>query len=233
MAKKESFSNLSKWKKVELPKLRGNSWDTQMSEAWRYDGEMNFVVQKREFSCELGTMNHITVKKISEENLMKGKFLDSVEPDYEEKILIRQLVGEEKRDMLEVFPRESSLVDAVNLYHLWILPKDYQFPFSIEYPAERKYEESGYFYHIEFGVKEIQTEYGTLVVLSIKSKDGKRIPWKSKQEIKDDLIGKEETAIELIPKEVTSMKEDECYMIGMPHRFNLPFGLFEGKKRLC
>ena len=234
MSKKENFLNLSNWEKVEIPEQpRGNSWNTQMSEAWMYKGKMTFVVQKREFSCTLGTMNHITIKKISEENLMKRKIFDSVEPDYEEKILIRQVVGEEKRDMLEVFPRESSLVDAVNLYHFWILPNDYQFPFPIEYPTERTYEESGYFYHIEFGVKEIQTEYGKVVILSIKSKDGERIPWKSKQEIKDDLIGNEETAIELIPKGVKSMKDDECYIIGMPHRFHLPFGLSEEKERLC
>lgn len=143
------------------------------------------------------------------------------------------MVGEKKRDMLEIFPRESSLVDMANLYHLWILPVDYQFPFLIEYPTERNYEETGYFYDIMFGVKEIQTEYGKVVVLSIKSRDGKRIPWKSKQEIKDDLIGKEETAIEIIPKGVKSMKNNECYIIGMPHRFKLPFGLSERKERMC
>ena len=135
--------------------------------------------------------------------------------------------------MLEIFPRESSLVDMANLYHLWILPVDYQFPFLIEYPTERNYEETGYFYDIMFGVKEIQTEYGKVVVLSIKSRDGKRIPWKSKQEIKDDLIGREETAIEIIPKGVKSMRDDECCIIGMPKKFQLPFGLSEGKERMC
>lgn len=234
MKTKRDFFNLSKWEKIKIPEqFRGDSWETQMDEIWRFKGKMNFVVQKREFSCKLGTMNHIIIKKISEENFEKEKFFDSVEPDYEEKIWIRQVVREINRDMLEVFPRESSLVDNANLYHLWFLPKDYQFPFSIEYPTERNYEETGYFYDIMFGVKEIQTEYGKVVVLSIKSRDGKRIPWKSKQEIKDDLIGKEETAIEIIPKGVKSMKDNECYIIGMPHRFKLPFGLSEEKERMC
>ena len=233
MKVERDFFNLSKWKKIKFPEqFRGDTWNMQMS-AWIYNGEMNFSVRKREFICKLGTMKHITIKKISKENLKTCNFFDSVEPDYVEKIWIRQLVGEEKRDMLEVFPRKTRLIDAANLYHIWFLPEDYQFPFSIEYPTERKYEESGYFYDITFGVKEIQTEYGKVVVLSIKSKDGKGIPWRSKQEIKDDLIGKDETAIELIPKSVTSMKDDECCIIGIPHSFKLPFGLFEGEERMC
>lgn len=234
MKPKRDFFDLSKWEKFKIPEqFRGEHWDTQMSEVWRFKGKFYFVVQKREFSCEWGQMNHITIKKISKENFENGRVFDSVEPDYQEKIWIRQVVRETNRDMLEVFPRESSLVDMENLYHLWILPIDYHFPFSIEYPTERNYEETGYFYDIMFGVKEIQTEDGKVVVLSIKSRDGKRIPWKSKQEIKDDLIGKEETAIEIIPKGVKSMKDNECCIIGMPKRFQLPFGLFEGKERMC
>lgn len=231
---RKKFSNWKKWQKTTFPKeLMGNSWCTQISEAWTYSGNMNFVVQKRVFNCKLGIIEHITIQKISRKNILSGNLFDSIEPTYADKLNIRKIIKKENHDIIEVFPKESTLVDAANLYHLWVLPEDYQFPFSIEYPEKITYEESGYFYDIKFGVKELKTDYGKMVTLLIKSKDGTRIPWKSKQEIKDDLIGKENTAIEIIPKNVSSMMEGECYMIGLPTKFQLPFGLSEEKEQMC
>lgn len=234
MTKRKNFSNWKKWQKTTFSQeSMGNSWCTQISEAWTYNGNMNFVVQKRVFTCKLGTMEHIIIQKISRKNILSGNLFDSIEPTYADKLNIRKIIEKENQDMIEIFPKESTLVDAANLYHLWVLPKDYQFPFSIEYPEEITYEESGYFYDIRFGVKEIQTEYGKLIVLLIKSKNGTWIPWKAKQEIKDDLIGIEKTAIELIPKNISFMKEGECYIIGLPSKFQLPFGLREEKEQMC
>ena len=62
---------------------------------------------------------------------------------------------------------------------------------------------------------------------------GKRIPWKAKQEIKDDMIEKEKTAIEFIKKDISKMEEDECFMVSIPNKIQLPFGLFMDKRRRC
>lgn len=32
---------------------------------------------------------------------------------------------------IEVFPAKKNLVDVADVYHLWVLPKDYQLPFGI------------------------------------------------------------------------------------------------------
>jgi hypothetical protein len=41
-----------------------------------------------------------------------------------------KLFGEE-RIAIEVFPKESELVDGANMYHLWILPSDFEFPINL------------------------------------------------------------------------------------------------------
>ena len=232
---RKEFSSWNKWQRIKpSEKIEVLCKKVQVDEIWLYLGENSYCAEVRNIHCEFGKIKHLITSKLSGKNLLMRNYTNTEELDYSEKIWMRKnvLCGEIK-DMIEIFPRESSLVDLANLYHLWVLPEDFQFPFPIEYPEERNYQESGYFYDINFGVKEIQSQYGKVVVLSICSKDGKRIPWKAKQEIKDDLIGKENTAVEIIGKDVKCMKEDECYMVGMPHRFKLPFGLAEGKERQC
>ena len=41
-----------------------------------------------------------------------------------------ELFGED-RQAIEVFPKESNLVDVADTYHLWILPKGFKIPFGI------------------------------------------------------------------------------------------------------
>jgi hypothetical protein len=42
-----------------------------------------------------------------------------------------ELVGEETI-AVEVYPKESALVDQANCYHLWVIPPDFPFPFNLE-----------------------------------------------------------------------------------------------------
>ncbi len=42
-----------------------------------------------------------------------------------------QLFGEE-REMVQLFPAESRLVDTSNQYHFWVGPIDFKFPFGFE-----------------------------------------------------------------------------------------------------
>lgn len=42
-----------------------------------------------------------------------------------------ELFGRE-RVGVEVFPKESELIDAANMYHIWILPENMNLPFGID-----------------------------------------------------------------------------------------------------
>lgn len=38
---------------------------------------------------------------------------------------------EQDKTGIEVYPKESDLVDEANMYHLWILPKEMELPFTL------------------------------------------------------------------------------------------------------
>jgi hypothetical protein len=33
---------------------------------------------------------------------------------------------------IEVFPAQADVVDAANMFHIWVLPEGFQLPFSLE-----------------------------------------------------------------------------------------------------
>lgn len=51
-------------------------------------------------------------------------------PWKEKQKIKNELFGPE-RVAIEVFPAESDLVDAANMYHLWVMPKGFKLPFGI------------------------------------------------------------------------------------------------------
>jgi hypothetical protein len=40
-------------------------------------------------------------------------------------------VGGPERIAIEVYPRDSELVDDANMYHLWLLPEGFDLPFGL------------------------------------------------------------------------------------------------------
>ncbi|MGR9527665.1 DUF7694 domain-containing protein (plasmid) [Priestia megaterium] len=48
-----------------------------------------------------------------------------------EKQRIKNEIFGEEYTAIEVFPKESELVDEANMYHLWVLPKGMNLPFGI------------------------------------------------------------------------------------------------------
>lgn len=61
-----------------------------------------------------------------------------------------ELVGE-RRVAIEVFPAQKNLVDICDVYHLWVLPKDFKLPFGI-HPTrdpQGKPVERGYDYNLD------------------------------------------------------------------------------------
>ena len=114
MTKRKNFSDWNTWIRRIIPEeLRKNNILFQgINEAWTYKGNMMFVVEILNFFCEYGQMRHLIIKKISLENYEKQKIRDSEEATYKEKIWIRDnVLRGERRDMIEIFQKETSLVD--------------------------------------------------------------------------------------------------------------------------
>ena len=72
-------------------------------------------------------------------------------------------------------------------------------------------------------------------VLDEFSNDGSRdIPWNIKQEIKNELWGKDRVAIEVFPTEKNLVDVQDCYHLWiMPKGFKMPFGIHPTKDVQC
>lgn len=97
---------------------QGNGWFGELDKVYSQNG--NYVVMTREVQTEWGTVIHACVRNAASTDI----------PWAEKQRIINELFGEESV-AVEVFPKESELVDAANMYHLWILPKDMELPFKI------------------------------------------------------------------------------------------------------
>jgi hypothetical protein len=62
------------------------------------------------------------------------RYYDNTEPKrppwYDMQRIKNELFGPE-RVAVEVFPKESRLVDQANMWHLWVLPEGFELPFSL------------------------------------------------------------------------------------------------------
>ena len=47
------------------------------------------------------------------------------------KMQIKNELFGEQRLAIEVFPKQKNLVDVMDVYHLWVFPKDFDLPFGI------------------------------------------------------------------------------------------------------
>lgn len=114
------------WHKGVPPKLlyekfnlysRG-SWTKLMDRFWESDEGFN--VMSREFECELGKVQHITIESNTGEPVGW-----SVKQQIKDELFGRDRIA------IEVYPAKKELVDVMNIYHLWLLPKKFKMPFGI------------------------------------------------------------------------------------------------------
>ena len=76
--------------------------------------------------------------------------------------------------------------------------------------------------------RQIKTEWGIVEHAFIRNKDNSDISWKEKQKIKNDLFGRNRTAIEVFPAESRLIDKVGAYHIWiLPEEMELPFGLHE------
>ncbi|MFF5993685.1 hypothetical protein AAGS61_02870 [Lysinibacillus sp. KU-BSD001] len=75
-------------------------------------------------------------------------------------------------------------------------------------------------------IREVQTDWGIVRHAFIRNADNTDIPWAEKQRIKNEVFGKESTAIEVFPKEADLVDAANAYHLWiLPPDMKLPFGL--------
>lgn len=109
----------STWEKQPSPKesgAKGIDWFSQLDKAWRND---KYAVMARTINTAWGVVDHVCIRNITGTDIT-----------WKEKQKIKNELWGPEYTAIEVFPPESELVDAANMYHLWIF-KGYKLPFGL------------------------------------------------------------------------------------------------------
>ncbi len=113
------------WKDIQVPaELRAKF--PKCAKMTRFTIDQYVSVQVYELETTWGQVLHLLVRPHDETPIRNWYSLQRVKND---------VVGDD-RVAVEVFPREADLVDAgVAIYHLWVLPKDFELPFGMHLPG--------------------------------------------------------------------------------------------------
>lgn len=96
--------------------LRNPSMITHMFTDW------DVVVQVSNIETEhFGVVTHLWIRDKASSTHWPWYFLQEIK---------NRICGPE-RQAIEIFPKESELVDAANMRHLWVFPESYSVPFGI------------------------------------------------------------------------------------------------------
>ena len=138
---------MRKWHKSIPPKvlheqfgLYQGMWMPFMDRYWESDDGYNAM--SRQIRTEWGVIEHFTIQR---SGAMTNDGSRDIPWSVKQEIK-NELVGE-RRVAIEVFPAQKNLVDICDVYHLWVLPKDFKLPFGIHptrdpqgKPVERGYD---------------------------------------------------------------------------------------------
>ncbi len=124
----------------EHPELRRGGWkelpipvEFRFDPKYRHCRDCRRFMIDREVSVQFyavdtpwGVVDHLLIRPHSQRPVRDWYTLQRIKTE---------LVGPE-RVAVEVFPRESQLRDAmVAIYHLWVLPEDFDLPFGMHFPG--------------------------------------------------------------------------------------------------
>lgn len=113
-----SFERVSNERFWELKKkFTAGGWFKEMDRAYT-NGTYSVIV--RTLKTEYGLCKHAAIRNI-----------DSTEIKWSEKQEIKNKIFGKNYVAVEVFPADDDLVDEANMYHLWVLPLQYKFPFNL------------------------------------------------------------------------------------------------------
>jgi len=121
-------------KKVqEVMNMYSGVWMPQMDRYWESDDGYN--VMSRKIRTAWGHVEHVTISR-----MCQGDIPWAVKQEIKEELWGKKCTA------IEVFPDRRNLVDVCDVYHLWILPRDFKLPFGIHpvrdplcEPVERGY----------------------------------------------------------------------------------------------
>lgn len=110
----------NRWIEKPSPKSmrRGSGWFGQMNRSYTYNGE--YAAITREIDTEWGRVIHCALRN-----------KNGTEISWKEKQWLKDSLFGEDRVAIEVFPQKDRLVDAANMYHIWIFEKGFELPFGI------------------------------------------------------------------------------------------------------
>ena len=97
------------------------TWSQEMDRYWESDDGYN--VGSRLIRTAIGVVEHVTIQR-------SGTFKGGDIPWAVKQEIKDELFGI-RATAIEVFPAKKNLIDVMDIYHLWILPKDFKMPFGI------------------------------------------------------------------------------------------------------
>lgn len=115
------------WVEHPSPKQlkRGDGWFGELDRVYRQGNE--YIVMVRDVPTEWGIVQHACMRN----NL-------SHDIPWAEKQRIKNEIFGKEAQAIEVFPKESLLVDEANMYHIWLLPADMYLPFGLKDEEQKK-----------------------------------------------------------------------------------------------
>ena len=138
---------MRKWKETISPKQANDfmgcyehgTWLKEMDRCWMSDD--GYQVTSRLLFTEWGKVEHAAITYnpegfANDENIdMRIERLTtndgSRDISWNTKQEIKNELWGKDRVAIEVFPQEKNLINAIDCYHLWIMPKGFKMPFGI------------------------------------------------------------------------------------------------------
>lgn len=107
------------WKKEYSPKEKqvGAGWFGEMDRVY---SNKKYSVMIRTVVTDWGVIEHAAIRNVSGTDI-----------PWKEKQRIKNEIFGEEYTAIEVFPKESELVDEANMYHLWVFPSAIKLPFGL------------------------------------------------------------------------------------------------------
>ncbi len=99
--------------------LYNGTWSQQMDRYW--ESNDGYTVGSRQIRTEFGIVEHVTIQRMG----VGGDVPWAVKQEIKNELFGAQSVA------IEVFPAKKHLVDVMDVYHLWVMPKRFEMPFGI------------------------------------------------------------------------------------------------------
>lgn len=111
---------LKGWTEHPSPKQlkKGDGWFGELDRVYRQDND--YVVMVRDVTTEWGIVQHACMRNVTNTDI-----------SWAEKQRIKNEIFGKEAQAIEFFPKESVLVDQVNMYHFWVLPEEFEMPFGL------------------------------------------------------------------------------------------------------